>query len=137
MRCAALLIAVSLSLLAGCSSDAPELVQIQGSVSRNGKPVPNLILQFHPQEGRFSWGKSNAEGKFTLNYSKNYEGARVGKHRVFVVFDNSPETPYDVSGKQQLNDDQQEVIKKYGKLESTPLEVDLQANGQVVEIKLD
>lgn len=137
MRCATLLLILgSMPLLSGCS-DAPELVQIQGLVTRGGKPQPNLILQFHPVDGRPSWGKSDAEGKFQLNYSKSYEGARVGKHRVFISYDNTPETPYDVSGKQQLNADQQDVIKKYGKLESTPLEVELKEDGQAVEIKLD
>ena len=136
MRCAETFLILGCVALAGCS-DAPELVQIDGRVTRDAKPVPNLILQFHPADGRPSWGKSDAEGKFKLNYSKSYEGGRVGKHRVFVAYDNSPETPYDVNGKQQLNADQQEVIKKFGKLESSPLEVDLQKNGQVVEIKLD
>jgi hypothetical protein len=112
-------------------------VQVQGRVTRGGKPVPGILVQFHPADGRPSWGKSDAEGKFELNYSKQYEGARLGKHRVFVAYDNTPETPYNESGRQQLNADQQAVIKKYGQLETTPLEVDLQEDGQVVEIQLD
>jgi hypothetical protein len=125
-----------LTLIAGCS-DAPELVQIEGRVTRGGKPVPGILVQFHPQDGRPSWGKSDPEGKFELNYSKHYEGARLGKHRIFVTYDNTPETPYDESGRQKLNSEQREVIKKYGNLETTPLEVDLKEDGQVVEIKLD
>jgi hypothetical protein len=137
MRIAALFLPFAmLTLLAGCS-DAPELVQIQGRVTRGGKPVRGIVLEFHPEDGRPSWGKSDAEGRFKLNYSRNYQGARLGKHRVFVSFDNTPETPYDESGKQRLNADQQAMIKKYGHLDSTPLEVDLHEDGQVVEIKLD
>ncbi len=131
-----ILILGSLALLSSCS-DAPELVQIQGRVTHDGKPVPGLLLQFHPADGRPSWGLTDAQGKFKLNYSKSYEGARLGKHRVFVSFDNSPEAPYDVNGKQQLNKVQQDIIDKYGKLETTPLEVDLLQDGQAVEIKLD
>jgi hypothetical protein len=112
-------------------------VQIQGRITRGGKPLPGLLLHFHPADGRPSWGLSDADGKFKLNYSKHYEGARLGKHRVFVAFDRTPETPFDVNGRQQLNADQQAVIEKYGQLESTPLEVDLQEDGQIVEIKLD
>jgi hypothetical protein len=123
-------------LLSGCG-DAPDLVQVQGRVTRAGKPVPGVILRFQPEEGRPSMGKSDAEGKFKLSYSKQYEGARVGKHRVFVVFDNTPETPYDESGRQKLNAEQQAIIQKYGKPETSPLEVDLQEDGQLVEIKLD
>ena len=137
MRVAGLLLAfAAVTLLPGCS-DAPDLVQIQGRVTRGGNPLPGVIVQFHPEDGRPSWGKSDAEGKFTLNYSKHYEGARLGKHRVFVNFDNTPETPYDETGKQKLNADQQAVIEKYGQLESTPLEVDLHEKRQVVEIQLD
>jgi hypothetical protein len=121
----------------GCSSDVPDLVQVQGRVTRGGKPVPGIVLQFQPDDGRVSWGQADAEGKFTLSYSKHYEGARLGKHRVYVAYGNTPETPYDDSGKQRLNPEQQDIIKKYGKLESTPLEVELKDDGQVVEIKLD
>jgi hypothetical protein len=126
----------SLVFLAGCS-DAPDLVQINGRVTRGGQPVPKILLQFYPQDGRPSWGQADAEGKFKLHYNKHYEGARLGKHRVFVAFENSTETPYDESGRQKLNPDQRAVIEKYGKLETSPLEVDLQRNGQDVEIKLD
>jgi hypothetical protein len=126
----------AVGLFSGCS-DAPDLVQIQGRVTRGGQPLPGVILRFVPEEGRPSMGRSDQEGKFKLSYSKNYEGARLGKHRVFVVFDNTPATPYDESGRQRLNADQQAVIEKYGKLETSPLEVEIQEEGQQVEIKLD
>lgn len=126
----------SLLLCIGCS-DAPDLVQIQGRVTRGGQPVRGLIVQFYPEDGRPSWGKTDAEGKFTLNYSKHYDGARLGKHKVFVGFDNTDETPYDEMGRQKLSDDQKEIIKKYGDVATTPLEVELKDEGQVVEIKLD
>jgi hypothetical protein len=137
MRFAGLCLACCVvTLLSGCS-DAPDLVQIQGLVNHGGKPVPNIIVQFQPEDGRPSVGQADAEGKFKLTYSKHYEGARLGKHRVFVAFPNSTETPYDESGRQKLNADQQAIIQKYGQLETTPLEVELTENGQVVEIKLD
>ena len=43
------------------------------------------------------------------------------------MFENSPETPYDESGRQKLSADLRAVIEKYGKLETSPLEVYLEA----------
>lgn len=124
-----------LALCIGCS-DAPPLVQIDGHVTHAGKPVPGVVLQFNPIDGRQSFGISDKEGKFILHYNKHYEGARLGKHRVFVAFDRSA-APYDATGKQQLSADQQAILEKYGSAEVSPLDVDLQEDGQLVEIKLD
>ena len=99
--------------------------------------MPGLVVQFRPPDGRPSFGVSDAEGKFQLTYNKYYEGARLGKHRVFVAFDNNAQTPYDASGRQKLNADQQSMIKKYGNVETSPLEVELSEDDQVVELKLD
>ena len=138
MRLTGLVISsVFVLLLAGCSSDAPDLVQIDGRVTRGGQPVSGILLQFEPEEGRPSWGQSDAQGRFKLHYNKYYEGARIGKHKVFVAFPNSPETPYDATGQQKLSPTQREIVEKYGSRETTPLEVHLSEDGQVVEIKLD
>lgn len=112
------------------------MVQIDGHATRAGKAVPGVVLQFNPVDGRPSWGISDAEGKFILHYSKHYEGARLGKHRVFVSFDRSA-APYDASGKQQLSADQQAILEKYGSAETSPLDIELQEDNQLVEIKLD
>ncbi len=136
MRFARFLALAGLAVLCGCS-DAPELVQIDGRVTRGGQPVPKIILRFHPVDARPSWGQADAEGRFKLHYNKHYEGARLGKHKIFVGFENSPETPFDESGKQKLSQDQQDIIEKYGTLATSPLEVELTEDGQAVEIKLD
>lgn len=124
-----------LAFFAGCS-DAPPLVQVDGHVTRAGKPLSGVVLQFNPVDGRPSFGISDPEGKFILHYSKHYEGARMGKHRVYVSFDRNA-APFDETGKQQLSEVQQAILKKYGSPEDSPLDVELREDNQLVEIRLD
>src|SRR5688572_11184430 len=72
-----------LAACAGCGSDAPEIVRVSGTVTRGGKPVPGLIVHFQPEGGRPSWGQTDAQGHYDLDYDPDHRGAKVGKHKVF------------------------------------------------------
>jgi hypothetical protein len=50
-----------------------------------GKPVNNVVLDFFPESGdRPSWGLTDAQGRFKLEYDRDNKGALVGKHKVFA-----------------------------------------------------
>ena len=70
----------------GCGPRGPVVVRVTGTVTHQGKPVPNLVLNFKPEEGRPSWGITDAEGKYFLEYNRDRKGAVVGKHTVWVRF---------------------------------------------------
>src|SRR5262249_54770418 len=70
--------------ISGCGDGGPRVVPVTGTVTRNGKPVPNLFINFMPEAGRPSWGHSDEQGQFTLEYDRERKGAEVGKHKVFV-----------------------------------------------------
>ena len=73
-------------LAAGCS-DGPRIVQIEGTATRKGQPVPNITVFFMPIiEGRRSWAITDEEGKFKLTNSAEVQGVPVGKHKVSVAF---------------------------------------------------
>src|SRR5437867_1727340 len=70
-------------LLAGCG-DNDKIVPVTGVLTYKGKPVTNAYLDFLPEHGRPSLGETDAEGRFTLRYDPQRDGAEVGKHKVSV-----------------------------------------------------
>src|SRR5689334_17355476 len=85
-------LAAALSFV-GCGSGGPEIVEIEGTVTRAGKPVPNVRIYFMPDDGRPSWGVSDAEGKFMLDYDYDHDGAKVGRHKVWIQDESSNVDP--------------------------------------------
>ena len=94
-----------------------------------------------PAKGRPSSGLTDLDGNYTLAYTGKVAGALVGPHRVFVVF-RGPAGPQAEQAmfRGQLpppHPDAAAIKEKYGKLETTPLEVDIERDGQVVDLELD
>lgn len=72
-----------LVLLAGCSSPhRPPLEDVHGRVTRDGAPVEGVLVEFEPWIGRTSFGRTDASGKYRLDFSNTWKGALVGEHRV-------------------------------------------------------
>lgn len=71
----------------GCSqSDRPELVEVAGTLTKGGKPFSGASVEFYPEgPGGASYGITDVEGKFKLNYSTGLPGAAVGRHSVKVI----------------------------------------------------
>ncbi|MBI3468310.1 MAG: carboxypeptidase regulatory-like domain-containing protein [Planctomycetes bacterium] len=68
----------------GCEG-GPELGIVTGTVTLNGQPVPNAFVVFTPKgPGRPSQTKTDAEGRFSLKFSGEREGALIGHHSVTV-----------------------------------------------------
>jgi hypothetical protein len=131
---------LSLGILAlpGCGSRGPEIVDVTGTVTRGGEPVEDLEVHFVPDEGRPSWGLTDAQGRFTLNYSRDRDGAVVGRHRVFVRYmPHDPEIEFAISqGNYEFPAGIEAIEAKYGRLEDTPLEFELEDDAHL-ELKLD
>ena len=71
-----------------------------GTVTLDGKPVPELVVTFTPQApasggnpGKSATGRTDAEGKFTLSTYQMGDGAIVGTHQVAVGLDGPDPTP--------------------------------------------
>jgi hypothetical protein len=69
--------------LAGCGA-GPRIVKVRGTLTYKGVPVKHAYVDFTPEHGRPSWGQTDEEGRFTLNYDSKQDGAVVGKHKVSV-----------------------------------------------------
>jgi hypothetical protein len=71
-----------LSLFAGCSN----LVNVQGEVTLDGKPLPNAKIMLMPKGGgRPAEGTSDAAGKFRLTTNKPFDGIAPGEYIVTVT----------------------------------------------------
>lgn len=86
---------LGIALLAGCGDGGPELATVTGQVTDGGTPVPDASVEFIPQEGRLSVGETDAEGRYTLHYTVEKEGAVLGAHTVKISSGGTPTGAHD------------------------------------------
>lgn len=79
--------AAALFVVPGCGgvSDQPELGQVTGSVTLNGKPLSGVAVVFQPESGRPARGMTDANGKYELTYIRQTKGTKVGPNRVEIA----------------------------------------------------
>lgn len=124
--------------LVGCGSESAQVVDVSGKVTRNGKPVPFIYLNFVPESGRQSWGMTDEQGNFKLSYDKDHEGAVVGKHSVWVQLRaRSPKDELELPSRLKNSPDLRAILDKYGDRQKTPLRVEIAAPVSDLQIKLD
>lgn len=84
--CLAFGLCVLLLNLAGCGgvSDQPELGQVTGTITLDGKPLPRTAVMFQPENGRPATGRTDKDGKYELTYIRDTKGAKIGKNRVEI-----------------------------------------------------
>ncbi len=74
-------------LLTGCTKKTSvPLAPASGVVTLNGKPLENARVNFYPKESssRFSYGTTDAEGRFKLSTFGVNDGAIIGAHTVTI-----------------------------------------------------
>ena len=82
----ALFVAVSVS---GCGGgDLPELGDVSGKVTVDGKPVAGINILFSPETGRAAGGVTESDGSYELIYLDGYGGCKLGPAK--VTFEWSP-----------------------------------------------
>jgi hypothetical protein len=77
--------ALLLALGCGPPSDQPELGLVTGTVTLDGKPLPNVWVGFAPTTGRSSMGLTDKDGHYKLDYLYDTPGAKVGQHTVTIT----------------------------------------------------
>jgi len=127
------------SAVIGCGQRGPEVVPIEGTVTHNGEPVPNVRIYFVSTEGRPSWGDSDTNGRFVLDYDGQHKGAKVGTHKIWVVDLSANVDPTAaMSGvpRPKRSPATAEVAQKYAQGRST-LEVEVKKADRNFQLKLD
>ena len=87
---------VALMVQVGCGPSGPEIARVQGTVTMDGKPLPNAIIMFVPVGGRPSVSETDANGKYVLEFSGGRKGAIPGMNRVEI---NTGRLAYEKDGK--------------------------------------
>jgi predicted small lipoprotein YifL len=76
-------LAAGLVTAAGCGESGPKLVPVEGRVTLDGKPVSEMLINFHPLGNTYGTGANamtDADGRFTLMDSRGGTGAYVGEY---------------------------------------------------------
>jgi hypothetical protein len=71
--------------LVGCGSNQMKTAVVRGTVTYNGKPVPNGTVLFVPDSGPTATGEIGSDGSYRLTTYRKGDGAVLGKHKVMVV----------------------------------------------------
>lgn len=124
----------------GCGdSGSPQIVPIRGKATRNGKPIPHLLVDFQPTDGRNSWAYTDDQGLYELEYDEGVKGALVGEHTVTVSF-----RPKDLeaelalqAGELKLPADAERIAAKYGAGSPQRKKVTVAPGLEVVDLQLD
>jgi hypothetical protein len=76
---------LTLVVCAGCGG-SDDLGYVEGTVTLDGDPLPNAVVTFQPIEpkGRPSYGRTNDEGWYDVNFTDEAKGAEIAKHSVRI-----------------------------------------------------
>ncbi|GIW97307.1 MAG: hypothetical protein KatS3mg111_0640 [Pirellulaceae bacterium] len=71
-------------LLSGCGND--KIATVEGTIYLDGKPLEGAVVEFYPtHSGGASYGRTDAEGHYELQYNRNEAGAEIGRHKVQIT----------------------------------------------------
>jgi hypothetical protein len=131
---------------AGCGNgDNTKIARVSGTVTYKGKPVPNMTVNFMPPDGRPSWGKTDADGKYDMTYDEDRKGVKLGRNKVFftpgvqtIDSGRSKESKKAIAQGIGLSQEEMtDITMRFGSEESTKLEVDVKKDPEVLDLKLD
>ncbi len=81
------LVLVTLAITGCGRSDLPELGRVQGTVTLDGKPIPNAAIGFYPLSGgRQALAIFDQDGHYELTFVNGVEGAKTGMSEVTVFW---------------------------------------------------
>lgn len=94
MRLWTLTIGIAAVLAAGCGQQKAEVVPVEGTLTINGKPMGNVLIQFQPRKWPENIPVLSASavtddaGKFVLKAGDGRLGAPPGEHKVTLADNN-------------------------------------------------
>lgn len=116
----------------GTPSDQPELGNVSGIVTLDGKPLEKAMVAFIPEKGSPSYGTTDADGNYTLSYTADADGAVLGKHSVRI-------TTFREGGEDEEGNSTERVPERVPEKYNTKTELtaDVKAGSNTVDLKLD
>lgn len=145
-RAISLSIINSLLLVAvvGCGSgDTPDLAPVEGRVTLDGEPLANADVEFQPiGQGAPSYGYTDEDGRYHLQYSTNEYGAIPGDHVVRIttageIFNEqtyeSSWSPEKVPARYNVNAHETPEMKKEVESGSNEINFELTSDGEIIQ----
>jgi hypothetical protein len=85
--------------ISGCGADGPEVVEVEGTVLVDDRPLDMALVKFIPESGmRQSVAMTDDQGKYRLRFTNDRYGAVPGRHKV-IITSAVPASPDDGLGK--------------------------------------
>lgn len=113
--------------LSGCSAANRDVAPVSGTVTLDGAPLKTASITFQPKDGgRPSFGVTNDQGRYVLEYSLEELGAKVGTCIVRITTENRS----DDSG---AKPSKELVPQRYFK---APIEVQVESKSNTIDIAL-
>jgi len=149
-------IGVALSVLTmslvGCGgSNTPELADVEGTVTLDGKALAGALVTFNPLDGekpagRPSFARTDSNGHYEMVYTDEAEGTIIGTHSVSIStqLDGDPDSedpkmqksaPERLPAKYHLNAFDNPDMRVQVKPGSNELNFDLDSKGEVLTEK--
>lgn len=74
-----------LGCIVGCDTgDRPDLGYVSGTVTLDGQPMPDAMVQFYQEGLRPSKALTQPDGTYELVYLRNIKGVALGTHDVYI-----------------------------------------------------
>lgn len=130
LLCALSLLCCIWCLGCGGGADLPDLGKVSGTVTIDGTPTADIMVQFSPVEGgRTSTGVTDSSGHYELDYSAEAKGAVVGKNKVTLSAQTAAasDDQMDLSGSGAIPE----------KYKDKTFEFDVQSGSNTFDIKLE
>lgn len=114
------------------------MVPVTGRITKGGKPVAFVTVTFWPERGRASMARTDADGHYQLEFSKDIPyGAVPGMHKVYFRV---PQERIDqgVNLKDaKYHPQTAQILKKFHSQDDTPCTVEVKHESPEVNIELD
>ncbi len=122
----------------GCGVDGPEVVDISGRITKGGKPVSHVVLQFSPEVGRPSTARTDADGRYRPEFSQQIpHGVMPGTCRVSVqVVPERIDKPVDLTDS-KYHPDMKEILRLFSDWRKSPIQIEISDDQREVNLDLD
>lgn len=130
-----LLLIVPLAIaFTGCGGNDSGLYQVQGRLTHQGEPIPEMKIYFVPEDtGQHpeSYATTDDDGRFEMKVV-SVPGVAPGKHTVYVQDPAAVQGGQTSTAKSYLA-----VLKKYGNEDKSPYTITVEEDLWDLELKLD
>jgi len=117
-----------------------DVSEVTGTVRMDDQPLPNAMVTFTPTAGGGpSYGRTDQDGAYTLQYTREETGAVKGEHRVVISTQTSgdpdadppiPASPETVPARYNSNSELTRLVESG----SNTFDFELESQGEIVPI---